>query len=476
MGRTPCCSKVGLNRGPWTPEEDDLLTKYIETHGEGGWRTLPKKAGLLRCGKSCRLRWMNYLRPDVKRGQISPDEEDLILRLHRLLGNRWSLIAGRMPGRTDNEIKNYWNTHLSKKLVSQGIDPRTHKPLPESEVDADTCPFNNSADQEISNDSLKVNSQSLISEHEQIHPENLNGTSVSREVSEETAIGAPDNTHPCNSHEPTKLVSNGSDLIPQTSNPHVSVSFSDNLYDGEANLKVHSSLNSSAKATHMGVASAATSALFPLYITDPDKGINQADSFAVSNQPLQLPCGFATSSGVGAAADDCSSYLRTNSVTNSYYMAPPAVTEARSLHRTPFIGHSESSSVAKSAFSEGHDQFPINESFAMNFEQSDMRQRSVNEEAIRVSDGNRTIQGTASSYMLPIAPLPVDATGEDCNSDIFSLFLESFMTNEELLNEHYEFNSVPSASQNVQPQSETTNLSYNDLWPLISPPSRYLSN
>nr|URY18912.1 MYB protein [Zanthoxylum bungeanum] len=126
---TPCCSKVGLKRGPWTPEEDELLSNYIKKEGVGRWRTLPKRAGLLRCGKSCRLRWMNYLRPNVKRGQIAPDEEDLILRLHRLLGNRWSLIAGRIPGRTDNEIKNYWNTHLSKKLISQGIDPRTHKPL-----------------------------------------------------------------------------------------------------------------------------------------------------------------------------------------------------------------------------------------------------------------------------------------------------------------------------------------------------------
>ncbi|KAK4789015.1 hypothetical protein SAY86_020334 [Trapa natans] len=126
---TPCCVKVGLKKGPWTPEEDELLSSYINREGEGRWRTLPKRAGLLRCGKSCRLRWMNYLRPSVKRGQIAPDEEDLILRLHRLLGNRWSLIAGRIPGRTDNEIKNYWNTHLSKKLISQGIDPRTHKPL-----------------------------------------------------------------------------------------------------------------------------------------------------------------------------------------------------------------------------------------------------------------------------------------------------------------------------------------------------------
>ncbi|KAJ8440630.1 hypothetical protein Cgig2_031047 [Carnegiea gigantea] len=129
MGRAPCCSKVGLHRGPWTPKEDALLIKYIQAHGEGQWRSLPKNAGLLRCGKSCRLRWMNYLRPDIKRGNITLEEEDLIIKLHGLLGNRWSLIAKRLPGRTDNEIKNYWNTHLNKKLRNQGIDPNTHKQL-----------------------------------------------------------------------------------------------------------------------------------------------------------------------------------------------------------------------------------------------------------------------------------------------------------------------------------------------------------
>lgn len=129
MGRSPCCSQVGLHRGPWTAKEDNLLTRYIEWHGEGDWRNLPEKAGLRRCGKSCRLRWLNYLRPTIKRGNISPYEEDLIIRLHRLLGNRWSLIAGRLPGRTDNEIKNYWNSHLSKKLRKRGIDPVTHKLL-----------------------------------------------------------------------------------------------------------------------------------------------------------------------------------------------------------------------------------------------------------------------------------------------------------------------------------------------------------
>ncbi|CAA7016366.1 unnamed protein product [Microthlaspi erraticum] len=129
ISTTPCCTKMGMKRGPWTVEEDEILVDFIKKEGEGRWRSLPKRAGLLRCGKSCRLRWMNYLRPSVKRGGITSDEEDLILRLHRLLGNRWSLIAGRIPGRTDNEIKNYWNTHLRKKLLRQGIDPQTHKPL-----------------------------------------------------------------------------------------------------------------------------------------------------------------------------------------------------------------------------------------------------------------------------------------------------------------------------------------------------------
>ncbi|KAH7289743.1 hypothetical protein KP509_30G017400 [Ceratopteris richardii] len=129
MGRAPCCEKQGLKKGPWTPDEDEKLIAYIQQHGHGSWRSLPKLAGLLRCGKSCRLRWTNYLRPDIKRGNFSSEEEHVIISLHALLGNRWSSIASHLPGRTDNEIKNYWNTHLKKRLLQMGLDPVSHKPL-----------------------------------------------------------------------------------------------------------------------------------------------------------------------------------------------------------------------------------------------------------------------------------------------------------------------------------------------------------
>ncbi|KAM0945675.1 putative transcription factor MYB-HB-like family [Dioscorea sansibarensis] len=127
MGRSPCCEETGVKKGPWTPEEDKKLIEYINNNGHGSWRRLPKLAGLNRCGKSCRLRWTNYLRPDIKRGRFDEDEEKLIIHLHSILGNKWSTIAARLPGRTDNEIKNYWNTHLRKKLLQMGIDPVTHQ-------------------------------------------------------------------------------------------------------------------------------------------------------------------------------------------------------------------------------------------------------------------------------------------------------------------------------------------------------------
>ncbi|XVF72858.1 hypothetical protein PTKIN_Ptkin12aG0154600 [Pterospermum kingtungense] len=133
MGRHSCCYKQKLRKGLWSPEEDEKLLRHITKYGHGCWSSVPKQAGLQRCGKSCRLRWINYLRPDLKRGTFSQEEENLIIELHAVLGNRWSQIAAQLPGRTDNEIKNLWNSCLKKKLRQRGIDPVTHKPLSEVE-------------------------------------------------------------------------------------------------------------------------------------------------------------------------------------------------------------------------------------------------------------------------------------------------------------------------------------------------------
>ncbi|KAK9681774.1 hypothetical protein RND81_10G026800 [Saponaria officinalis] len=193
MGRAPCCDKNGLKKGPWTTEEDQKLVDYIQKHGYGNWRTLPKNAGLQRCGKSCRLRWTNYLRPDIKRGKFSFEEEESIIQLHSILGNKWSAIAVRLPGRTDNEIKNFWNTHIRKRLLRMGIDPVTHSPrldlLDLSSIFSNS-PFNNNPSltssqmnmsrllglqQHIVNPQLLKLATSLLSSQRQ-NPNNSNNT------------------------------------------------------------------------------------------------------------------------------------------------------------------------------------------------------------------------------------------------------------------------------------------------------------
>ncbi|PPD81030.1 hypothetical protein GOBAR_DD22030 [Gossypium barbadense] len=120
--RKPCCDKRDTNKGAWSMQEDEKLLNYIRKNGEAGcWRTLPQAAGLLRCGKSCRLRWINYLRPDVKRGNFGEDEDDLIIKLHALLGNR--LTRHNRPHHNSNT-----NTSASATLISSASKlPKSHK-------------------------------------------------------------------------------------------------------------------------------------------------------------------------------------------------------------------------------------------------------------------------------------------------------------------------------------------------------------
>ncbi|KAG8387023.1 hypothetical protein BUALT_Bualt03G0210000 [Buddleja alternifolia] len=120
-------SRHVLKKGPWTTSEDMMLVDYVRKHGEGNWNAVQRNSGLMRCGKSCRLRWANHLRPNLKKGAFTADEEQLIVDLHAKIGNKWARMAAQLPGRTDNEIKNYWNTRLKRRhRAGLPIYPQEH--------------------------------------------------------------------------------------------------------------------------------------------------------------------------------------------------------------------------------------------------------------------------------------------------------------------------------------------------------------
>ncbi|KAF7805402.1 transcription factor MYB46 [Senna tora] len=143
--RKPECGKnnnnnnnTKLRKGLWSPEEDEKLMSYMLNNGQGCWSDVARNAGLQRCGKSCRLRWINYLRPDLKRGAFSPHEQQLIIHFHSLLGNRWSQIAARLPGRTDNEIKNFWNSTIKKRLKNMSSTTTSSQNASDSSILSET--------------------------------------------------------------------------------------------------------------------------------------------------------------------------------------------------------------------------------------------------------------------------------------------------------------------------------------------------
>ncbi|KAF8112033.1 hypothetical protein N665_0069s0059 [Sinapis alba] len=148
----------GLKKGPWTTTEDAILTEYVRKHGEGNWNAVLKNSGLLRCGKSCRLRWANHLRPNLRKGSFSRDEEKIIIELHAKMGNKWARMASLLPGRTDNEIKNYWNTRM-KRRQRAGLPLYPHEIHHQGIGNDDEFEFNSF---QFSNQDLHSNHQNMI--------------------------------------------------------------------------------------------------------------------------------------------------------------------------------------------------------------------------------------------------------------------------------------------------------------------------
>lgn len=113
-----------LVKGSWSPDEDAFIIKWVNEHGGRNWSTLASNLPG-RLGKQCRERWVNSLDPDLLRKPWTEEEDQILIRYQKMWGNKWAKIAHFLPGRTDNSVKNRWNSSLKRKLerIAKGQNP-----------------------------------------------------------------------------------------------------------------------------------------------------------------------------------------------------------------------------------------------------------------------------------------------------------------------------------------------------------------